>query len=148
MNSTLAPSVTLITEQRSNPIARYGATGARVLLGLVFFVCGLNGFLNFIPPPSAPMPDRAMAFVVAMIGTGYLFPLVAGTQVLAGALLLANRFVPLALILLAPVIVNIMAYHVFLDPNGMVIALVVLALESLLLWSHRAAYRGVLTARA
>jgi len=147
MNSTLTPSITLITE-RSNPIARHGTTASRVLLGLVFVVCGLNGFLNFIPPPSEPMPDRAMAFFVAMIGTGYLIPLVAGTQVLAGALLLANRFVPLALILLAPVIVNIVAFHVFLEPSGLVISLVVLALESSLLWSQRTAYRGVLTARA
>ena len=146
MNSTLTPPVTLIAE-RSNPIARYGTPGARVLLGLVFFVFGLNGFLNFIPPPATPLPERAMAFFVAMIGTGYLLPLVAGTQALAGALLLANRFVPLALILLAPVIVNIVAYHIFLDRSGTVIALVVLALESFLLWSHRAAYRGLLTAR-
>lgn len=146
MNSTLTPSVTLIAE-RSNPIARYGATGARVLLGLVFFVFGLNGFLNFIPPPSTPMPERAMAFLGALMGT-YLLPLVAGTQVLAGALLLANRFVPLALVLLAPVIVNIVAFHVFLEPSGLVVALVVLALESLLLWSNRTAYRGVLAPRA
>ena len=147
MNSTLTPTVTLIAE-RSNPIARHGAPAARVLLGLVFLVFGLNGFLNFIPPPATPLPDRAMAFFVAMIGTGYLLPLIAGTQALAGALLLANRFVPLALVLLAPVIVNIVAFHVFLEPSGLVIALVVLALESFLLWSHRAAYRGVLTPRA
>ena len=147
MNSTLTPTITLIAE-RSHPIARYGAPTARVLLGLVFFVCGLNGFLNFIPPPSTPMPDRAMAFLGALIGTGYLLPLVAGTQVLAGALLLVGRFVPLALILLAPVIVNIVAFHVFLEPSGLVVAVVVLALESFLLWSHRAAYRGVLAARS
>jgi uncharacterized membrane protein YphA (DoxX/SURF4 family) len=146
MNSTLTPTVTPIAEG-SNPIARYGATGARVLLGLVFFVCGLNGFLNFIPPPSTPMPERAMAFIGALMGS-YPLPLVAGTQVFAGALLLANRFVPLALVLLAPVIVNIVAFHVFLEPSGLVLALVVLALESFLVWSRWTAFRGVLTARA
>ena len=147
MNSTLTPTATLIGE-RATPITRHAATAARVLVGLVFFVFGLNGFLNFIPPPATPLPDRAMAFLVAMIGTGYLIPLVAGTEVLAGALLLTNRFVPLALILLAPVIVNIVAFHAFLEPSGLVIGLVILALESFLLWSHRHAYQGVLTARA
>src|SRR5687768_11415304 len=147
MNSTLTRSVTLITE-RSNPITRYGATGARVLLGLVFLVFGLNGFFYFIPPPSTPMPDRAMAFLGALMGTGYLLPLVAGTQALAGALLLANRFVPLALVLLAPLIVNIVAFHIFLEPSGLAVALLDLALESFLLWTHRSAFRAVLMPRS
>src|SRR5688572_30599983 len=124
MNSTLTPPVTLIAG-RSNPILGYGAAAARILLGLVFLVFVLNGFLHFIPPPSTPMPERAMAFIGALVATGYLLPLVAGTQAVAGALLLANRFVPLALLLLAPVIVNIVAFHVFLEPSGLAVALLV-----------------------
>ena len=89
-----------------------------------------------------------MAFLTAMMATGYLLPLVAGTQVIAGALLLANRFVPLALVLLAPVIVNIVAFHLFLEPSGLVIALVVLALEAFLFWMYRPAFRALLTAHA
>lgn len=148
MHHTLTPTATPIGHRPAKPFARYLATGARILLGLVFFVFGLNGFFNFIPPPATPLPERAMAFVGALMATGYMFPLVAGTQVVAGALLLANRFVPLALILLAPIIVNIMAFHLFLEPSGLVIATVVLALEACLLWIHRAAYRALLMPRA
>lgn len=83
---------------------RHLPTAARYLLGLVFFVFGLNFFLHFLPNPT--MPPAAGAFAGAMGATGYLFLLVKITEVASGALLLANRFVPLALALLAPVIVN------------------------------------------
>src|SRR5688572_26142826 len=129
MNSTTSTPVTPIVDRTAKPIVRYVATGARILLGLIFFVLGLNGFFNFIPPPSTPMPERAMAFIGGLMGSGYMLALIGGTQVLVGALLLINRFVPLALILIAPVIVNIVAFHVFLERSGLVIALVVLALE-------------------
>lgn len=72
-------------------------------MGLVFFVFGLNGFLNFMPAPKG-MPEGAMALIGAMAKSGYMLQLVSGTQVLVGALLLVNRFVPLALAFLAPVI--------------------------------------------
>ena len=135
-------------ERPTKPFARYAAATARILLGLVFFVSGLNGFFNFIPPPSTPMPDRAMAFIGAIMGAGYMLPLLAGTQALAGAMLLANRFVALALVLLAPVIVNIVAFHVFLAPGGRAIAFAVLALEVFLAWVHRAAFQGMLSPRS
>ena len=118
MNSTIIHPTTSANESRPKPIARYITTGARILLGLVFFVFGLNGFFQFIPPPPTPMPERATAFLGAMMGAGYFLPLLAGTQTIAGALLLANRFVPLALIVLAPVIVNIIAFHLFLERSG------------------------------
>lgn len=118
---------------------------ARVLLGLMFFVFGLNGFLNFIPPPKdAPMPE----FAIALFNTGYMFPLIKGTEVLVGALLLANRFVPLALVVIAPVIVNIVAFHVFLASTGVGMAVVILMLELYLAWSYRACFRPVLVAQA
>ncbi len=119
----------------------------RILLGLVFFVFGLNGFLNFIPQPTKPLPEQLVAFATAPMKTGYLFPLIKGTEVIVGLLLLANRFVPLALALIAPVVVNIVAVHVFLDRSGLPVALVVLALEVYLAWSHRKAYRPMLAAR-
>jgi uncharacterized membrane protein YphA (DoxX/SURF4 family) len=149
MNSTTtSTSLPLIDDRSAKPVARYAIHAARILLGLVFFVLGLNGFLNFIPPPTTPMPERAMAFFVGLMGAGYMIPLIGGTQVIVGALLLLNRFVPLALVVIAPVIVNIVAFHVFLEPSGTVIALVVLALESFLLWQHRSAFRAILTPRA
>jgi hypothetical protein len=80
------------------------ATISRLLMGLMFFVFGLNGFLNLIPPPSDPMPEGAVAFATALGATGYMFPLVKGTEIVVGLLLLANRFVPLALVVLTPVL--------------------------------------------
>ena len=128
--------------------ARHFSTVARVLLGLVFFVFGLNGFLNFMPPPpKETLPAALVAFSEAMINTGYLFALVKGTEVLVGALLLLNRFVPLALALIAPVIVNIFAVHVLLAPSGAVISIVILALELYLAWAYRSAFRPMLAAR-
>lgn len=120
---------------------------SRLLLGLVFFVFGLNGFLDFVPRPATPPPEPAVAFFTALFATGYMIPLIAGTQLLAGALLLAGRFVPLALVLLAPVLVHIVAYHVFLDPSGMAIVAALCAFELHLAWVHRAAFRPLLRAR-
>lgn len=142
-----SPAVANTTRPASR-LARGLHIAARLLLGLTFFVFGLNGFLNFIPPPTTPMPEVVTTFVGALLQTGYMFPLIAGTEVLTGALLLANRFVPLALVLLAPVIVNIVAFHVFLERSGLGIALVVLALELYLAWSYRHAYYPMLARRA
>ncbi|GEL75399.1 DoxX family protein [Myxococcus virescens] len=128
-------------------LARHVPTAARVVQGLLFFVFGLNGFLNFITPPPETIPEGAMAFSVALVKSGYMMPLIKGTEVLAGVLLLANRFVPLALALLAPVIVNIVAFHVFLAPSGMVMTVIVVALELFLAWAYRDAFRSMLSAR-
>jgi hypothetical protein len=80
------------------------------------------------------------------MATGYLMKLIAGTQVLTGFLLLINRFVPLALALLAPVIVNIFLYHIFVFRMGIEIAIVVSLLEAFLAWSYRRAYAPMLAA--
>jgi len=126
-----------------NAIAKLPAV-TRILLGTVFFVFGLNGFLAFLPQP--PMPAAAGAFVGGLAGSGYFFPLLKATELAAGTLLLANRFVPLALTVLAPIVINIVAFHLVLAPNlPMVVFL--LAAEIYLAWSYRAAFRGVLTAR-
>src|SRR6187455_3043372 len=99
-----------IDRPKSKSFTRFIPHVARVLMGLLFCLTGSNGFLNFLPAPPT-MPD----FAVALMKTGYMFPLIAGTQLLCGMLLLINRFVPLALVLLAPVVVNIFAFHLFLD---------------------------------
>lgn len=118
---------------------------ARVLLGLAFFVFGLNGFLHFLPQP--PISGPPGEFLGAMIATGYLFPLLKGTEVVSGALLLSGRYVPLALTLLAPVLVNIILFHAFLEPAMIGVPLVLLALEIFLAWSYRAVFRPMLAAR-
>jgi len=110
---------------------------ARVLLGAVFLVFGLNGFLHFLPQPPAPQP--AMAFAGALAASGYLFPLLKATEVVAGALLLLG-FVPIALTLLAPIVVNIVAFHVFLAPGNYAVVGLVLAAEIYLAIVHRAAF--------
>ncbi|NMO15095.1 DoxX family protein [Pyxidicoccus fallax] len=134
--------------QGTKSLTRHIPTVVRFLMGLLFFVFGLNGFLNFIPPPAEPMPEASVAFSEALMKTGYMFPLIKGTEVLVGVLLLANRFVPLALTLLAPVMVNIVAFHVFLAPMGMGMTVVLLVMHLYLAWAYRAAFRPMLAFRA
>jgi uncharacterized membrane protein YphA (DoxX/SURF4 family) len=134
-------------QRKPRRIARLLPATARFVLGACFFVFGLNGFLNFIPPPSAPPPAGAMAFAGALLQTGYMFPLIKGTEVVAGALLLANRFAPLALALLAPVVLNIVLFHALLAPTGSVIAGAVLVLEVYLAWAYRGAFAPMLAAK-
>ena len=126
-------------------ISKLLPTAARVVLGLVFFVFGLNGFLQFLPQP--PMPAAALPFLGGLAGAGYFFPLLKATEVIAGVLLLSNRFVPLALTVLAPIIVNIAAFHLVLAPNPIMVAFLLVA-EIYLAWSYRDAFRGVLAAKA
>jgi uncharacterized membrane protein YphA (DoxX/SURF4 family) len=118
---------------------------ARVVLGLAFFVFGLNGFLHFLPQP--PMSGPPADFGGALFATGYMFPLIKGTEVVASLLLLSNRYVPLALAILAPVLVNILAFHAFLAPAGLVLPLVLLGLELYLARSYRDAFAPMLRAR-
>ncbi|MDF3056041.1 MAG: DoxX family protein [Rariglobus sp.] len=128
-------------------ITRYLPAVARVLMGLALFIFGLNGFLNFIPQPETPMPEGAMAFAGALMATGYMMQMIAVTLLIVGALLLLNRFVPLALALFAPFIVNSLAFHIFLERSGLPVACVFLALELYLAWAYRAAFRPMLAAR-
>jgi hypothetical protein len=113
-------------------------TAARIVLGAMFFVFGLNGFLRFLPMGNHAGP--AGEFLGALAAAGYMFPLIKGVEVITGALLLVGRYVPLALTLLAPVVVNIIAFHLFLEPSSIGIPLVALALGSYLAWTERAAY--------
>jgi len=118
---------------------------ARILLGFVFFVAGINVFLQVIPMP--PMPPAAARVVGGLASSGYFFPLLGAVETLTGAALLARRFVPLALAVLAPLIVNICLIHLFLAPAGLPLASVLLALELFLAWSYRAAFAPLLRAR-
>ena len=111
---------------------------ARTLMGLVFFVFGLNGLHPFMANPPAP-PD-AQAFFMALAATHYMFFLIFGSQVLGGALLLIGVAVPFALTILAPAIVNIVFFHIFLSPGLLPMALVVAAFELFLVWYYRSAF--------
>ena len=119
--------------------------GARVFLGLIFTVFGLNGFFTFLPIPE---PEGEAGAVLTAFGeTGYLMPLVFLTEAVCGVLLLANRFVALALVLIAPVIVNIVLFHLFVDRAGLGIALVVVALDVFLAYSHKESFRPILSVK-
>jgi len=113
---------------------------ARLLLGLVFVVFGANKFLHYLPNP--PMQGAGAQFMGAMFETHYLY-VVATCEVLGGLLLLAGRFVPLGLTLVGPVIVNILAFHIFMDNSGLPVALVVSALALFLLWRYRHNFAGL-----
>ena len=124
---------------------RIAITLARYLLGLVFTVFGLNFVFNFLPAPD--FGERAMSLFGALVGSGYLMQVEKLFEVVAGALLLLGLYVPLALTLLAPLVVNILLFHVFLAPEGLPVAILVLALELFLVWGYRSAFGGVLQAR-
>lgn len=119
---------------------------ARILLGFVFLVFGLNGFFHFMPNP--PPTPAAGAFFGALFATHYMFGLIFGAQVIGGALLLLGVMVPFGLVILAPVIVNILAFHIFLSPVPMqiAIALIVTALELFLALYYRAAFAPLFNA--
>jgi hypothetical protein len=117
---------------------------SRILLGLIFLVFGLNGFLHFIP---APMPTGvAGQFFGALFVSHYLVAIFA-LQLIAGVLLLANRFVVLALAILAPILVNITLFHACMAPAGYAPAVIAVALWSVLFYRERAAFSALRLAK-
>ena len=114
---------------------------SRFLLGLVFLVFGLNGFLHFIPMP--PPSGVAGQFLGSMFVTKYLLFAFA-IQLIGGMLLLINRYVPIALTILGPIIVNILLFHIFLLPHGAGPAVVVTILWFLVFFRYRQHFSGIL----
>lgn len=121
---------------------------ARILLGLIFSVFGLNGLVmmitgaGFIPMP--PPPPEVMAKMGGLFTLGYLMPLVKILEVVAGVLLLAGVFKRLALVLLAPIVVNIACVHVFVDPSGLPMAVVLIGLTGYLIKTEWAGFAPLL----
>lgn len=120
---------------------RIAAIVARYLLGLIFFVFGLNGFLNFLPPPE--MSGAAGAFMGGLIGSGYFFPMLKLLEIVAGVLLLTGLYVPLAIAVLGPITLNIFMFHVALEPSGLPVGVVVLIGNVLLAYAYRENFKGV-----
>ena len=118
---------------------------ARLLLGLIVVVFGLNGFFNFLN--MGPMPSGLAGQFIGALALSHYFWVVAGLQVVGGALLLVNRFVPLALVLLGPVIVNILLYHLFLNLTGIGLAIVVAILWLIVFYGHRQYFSGIFVQR-
>ena len=117
---------------------------ARVLLGLVFLFFGLNGFLHFLP--ATLPPGLAGQFSAALIQSHYVL-VVSGVQVISAVLLLVNRYVPFALTILAPVIVNILSFHIFLFPTGMLPGVVCALLWIFLFVHYRRHFAGIFVQR-
>jgi putative oxidoreductase len=114
---------------------------ARLLLGLVFVVFGLNAFLNFLN--MGPMPTGLAGQFMGALFQSHYYWVIAALQIVAGVLLLVNRFVPLGLVLLGPVIVNIILYHVFLNSAGMVPAIVATILWFIVFYDNRQYFSGI-----
>jgi uncharacterized membrane protein YphA (DoxX/SURF4 family) len=119
---------------------------ARYLLGLIFLVFGLNGFLHFIPMPP-PKGALAAQFGGAIFASHYWI-VIFGIQVIGGVLLLVNRFVPLALVILGSVIVNIFFFHALMAPEGLPLAIVVVVLWSILAVRYKQYLASIFVQRA
>lgn len=148
MNIDTTPHAGEAPGRATKSFTRYFPAIARMLMGLPLIVFGLNGLFDFIPPPPTPLPGGAAAFADALAQSGYMMQLIGATQLTVGVLLALNRFVPLALALFAPFIVNSIAFHGFLEPSGVPIAAIFLAFELYLAWTYRSAYRSMLAMRA
>ncbi len=131
---------------KTKSFGRFVPAIVRVLLGLAFLVFGLNGFLNFMPAPK-DIPQEIMNVMGALMRAGYM-SVVSGAEVIVAILLLLNRFVPLALALLAPVIVGILTFHISMQPATIGPGIVVTVMELYLAWTYRGAFRPMLAARA
>lgn len=123
---------------------RFASVIARYLAGVIFLVMGLNGFLNFIPLP--PPGGIAAQFMGALYVSHYLWVIFA-FQVIAGVLLLVNRYVPLAVAILAPVVVNILTFHALMAPSGLPMALFVALLWIVIFIEVRPAFSGLFQSR-
>jgi putative oxidoreductase len=137
----------LLEKPASKSFTRFIPPVARILLGLPLAIFGLNGLLNFLPQPDVVLPEPAMAFVGALVNSGYMMQLIAITHLIVGVMLVTNRFVPLALVLFAPFMVHSIAFHVFLERSGLGMAMLFLVFHLYLAWVYRAAYRPLLTAK-
>ena len=124
---------------------RIAALISRILLGLIFFVSGLNGFLHFIP--MGPMPTGLAGQYIGVLMQSHYVYVVSAFQLAGGALLLVGGYIPLALTLLGPVIVNILFYHLLMDLKGIPLAIIVTILWGILFYRTRQYFSGLFTQR-
>jgi putative oxidoreductase len=119
---------------------------ARILLGVMFTVFGLNGFLHFIPSPAFP-PGYLLDFFTAIVGSGF-YVMIFGVQLICGLLLLTNLYVPLAVVALAGVLLNILTFHATMNPQGFPPAIVATILWFLTAWPIRAQFAPIFARKA
>jgi len=145
MTASINPNPEQTTKPKS--AGRFVPIIVRILMGLAFTAFGVMGLFQLMPQPKT-LPPGVAEFMTGLKASRYFFPLLFGTQLLFGILLLLNLFVPLALVLIMPVLVNIILYHIFLDPAGIVPGAILMALNLYLAWVYRDAYRPLLAKRA
>lgn len=112
---------------------------ARIILGLALILFGINSFYSFIPMPQPP--EDAAAFLASLAETGYLMNFVAFLEIVIGVLLIVNLWVPFALLLLVPISINIVLFHLFLDLPSISAGLLLAMLNVILLYKHKQQYR-------
>ena len=128
-------------------IKSFSVVAARIVLGLIYFVFGLNFFLHFIPmPPSSG--SVADAFLGGLFQSGYFFPMLKSIEVVLGAFLLIGLFVPLALVVLMPISLNIFLFHAFLTPGNATMGIVIVLVHLYLAWSYRDYYKPLFNRKA
>ena len=117
---------------------------AEILLGIIFLGAGLNGYIVLFGFEAiAPTSPAAMEF----LGDGYLLAMEKGVEIIAGILLIIRRFVPLVLVVLAGIILNIVAFHIFVDPDLLPLAILLVLLEGILAWFYRDSFKGLLESK-
>jgi len=111
----------------------------RIFLGLMLVIFGLNKFLQFMPMPT--MPNAAGEFMGALIKSGYIMVIVAVVEIIVGVLILVNKYQPLVLVILFPILLNAFLFHLFLDPSGIGGAAFAMAMNIFLLVANKESYK-------
>jgi len=106
----------------------------RYFLGIAMLIFGANKFAGFMPAPE--MSEKAGAFMGALVESGYIFPILGIVYIIIGLLLVTNKYVPLALTMLVPISINIVAFHLFLDPGGILFAAIIAILNAILMYAN------------
>jgi putative oxidoreductase len=130
----------MTTTNKSKAI-NIAATVVRYLMGLIFLVFGLNGFLNFISTP--PMEGPMLTYMTGMMASVYFIPMLKSFEILAGVLLLSGFYVPLAIAILGPITLNIFLVHASISPEGLPMGTFVLAGNLFLAWYYKENFKGV-----
>ncbi|MDQ3064261.1 MAG: hypothetical protein M3R14_15580 [Acidobacteriota bacterium] len=118
---------------------------SRITLGLIFVVFGLNGFFLFVTPPEHT--PTGGEFINLLVSTGFMY-VEKSLEISGGALLLLNQYVPLALAILAPIVVNILLFHLLMERYTLVVGIVPFLLWAFLTWQYRAYFAGLFVRQA
>ena len=141
-NETVTHVRTIRFTEFTKPAVHLAGTSVRFIFAAIFLVVDLNYFFSFMAMPE--MSASGAAFIGSLMDTGYMLPLIKITEIVAALLLLFNFFTPLALVILAPVTVNIFLFHAVLDPGGIALAVALALMHGFLFYCYRAHFRTLL----